>query len=282
MGGTCSLPCYIPRDALKHVFNPAEHTSLSMAVHAPVVCCLQGTNTGVQLRKLYNPEQFAGAAILGLYDTTYGADRSHVCAFGIEANPVHSKYLATLNAYFSTASYQGIVIKEAAASIKTGTATFHQDHTNPFEGGASLAQGSWQSKGNTPTSHVTVPTFDLPAFLVGVVRPLVLQIEQETGKRPPVGMKLDVEGEEYALLPAMITNGALCDLAMVYIEPHGADFRVGAGAAVNMTFDDIMTAFNNMRKANPRCDVQVKIMDDETFADAYKTIPLPLGSGIAS
>lgn len=103
------------------------------------------------------------------------------------------------------------------------------------------------------------------------------QIEQETGKRPPVGIKLDVEGEEYALVPAMITNGALCDLTMVYMEAHWLYFRSAAGVAVNMTFEEIQTVFDKMRTANPRCGVQLLRMDDEAYYSADKAITLPVG-----
>lgn len=85
---------------------------------------VQGTNARVQLRKLYNPWQFPNATMLGLFNTTYGVDRRHVCAFGIEANPVHNEYLTTLNAYFGNRSYQAIVIK---LRLRLGSGRIYQD-----------------------------------------------------------------------------------------------------------------------------------------------------------
>jgi hypothetical protein len=86
---------------------------------------LQGTNVGAQLRKLYDPWQFPTAAVLGLFDATYGKNRSGVCAIGIEANPVHTPYLQKLNAYFRTRGYQAIVLTKTAASIRDGKVREH-------------------------------------------------------------------------------------------------------------------------------------------------------------
>jgi hypothetical protein len=81
---------------------------------------LQGTNVGAQLRKLYEPAKFSGAKVLGLFDATYGKNRSRVCAIGVEANPVHTPYLQKLNAYFKRRGYQAVVLTDTAASIHSG------------------------------------------------------------------------------------------------------------------------------------------------------------------
>jgi hypothetical protein len=169
---------------------------------------------------LYDPWQFPGAGVLGLFNATYGFPCHGVCAIGFEPNPAHTPYLKKLNAYFQQEGYQAIVLTERAASISTGDATFYMDPGSPVEWGASLAEGPWQSKPAGSTNNATVWTLGFLAFLADILRPLVVQEEQETGKRPPKGMKMDVEGEEQALLPALITNGALCDLSMVALEVH--------------------------------------------------------------
>lgn len=249
----------------------------------PVSCCCvrctcgaaQGTNVGAQIRKLYDPWQFPKAAILDLYNETYGANRSGVCTLGVEANPVHTPYLSKLNGYFRSKSYQALVLTETAASISTGKVTFHLDHGSPVEWGASLAAGSWQGRSNTTSNDAAVWTLDLPAFVADVVRPLVAQQQREREVRVPVGMKLDVEGEEYALLPGLITNGGLCDLAMIYLEPHREDFRSAAGKAVELNIPAMEQAFSKMRRANPRCAVKYTHLDDESYLHADTEVPLP-------
>jgi hypothetical protein len=236
---------------------------------------LQGTNVGAQLRKLYDPWQFPEAHILDLYNETYGGSRSNVCAIGIEANAAHTQYLTELNNYFQRKGYQAVVLTNTAASIRSGSATFHFDRGSPVQWGASLAAGSWQISDTSRPNSATVELFDLPAFVADIVRPLVAQVHQETGTRPPVGMKLDVEGEEYALLPGLITSGALCDLDMIYLEEHKEEFRSEAGVAVNMTIAAMEEAFMHMRKANPRCNIRYTHLDDETYLHANTEVPLP-------
>lgn len=238
-----------------------------------------GTNVGAQLRKLYDPWQFPLAQVLGLFNSTYGHNRSRVCALGIEANPVHTPYLQKLNAYFRSRGYQAIVLTETAASIKPGKATFHLDHGSPVEWGASLSQGSWQGKSTNTSNTADVSLFDLPAFLADIVRPLVREHDYRpvtmTKQRPPVGMKLDVEGEEYALLPALVTSGALCDLSMAYIELHPPTMKTPDGMLAGMNATDVEDVFAKMRRANPRCNVNYSHLDDESYLHADTEVPLP-------
>lgn len=242
----------------------------------PSHVCLQGTNVGAQLRKLYNPSQFPGAPVLDLFDATFGQERSRVCALGVEANPAHTLYLTVLNAYFRRKGYPVLVLTETAASVRSGQATFHQDPGLTHELGASLASGTWQRQTQQQDTEVTVPLFDLPAFMSDVVRPMLLQEQWRSGRKPPVGMKMDVEGEEYALLPALITNGVLCDLSMIYLEPHKKNFRTDAGKAVGMLLPAIEKTFEQMRRANHRCaGLNYTHLDDETYLHADTQVPLP-------
>lgn len=92
------------------------------------------------------------------------------------------------------------------------------------------------------------------------------------GRLPPVVMKLDVEGEEYALFPALMLSGGLCDISVLFLEAHGEAFRSADG--VNMTMQQMEESFARMRKANPHCRVQVQNLDDESFYGG-KAIPFP-------
>lgn len=214
--------------------------------------------------------------MLGLFNETYGFNHSGVCALGVEANPMHTPYLTKLNAYFKSKGYQALVLTETAASISTGRVAFHLDHGSPVEWGASLAAGSWQGRSNTTSNEATVWTLDLPAFFADVVRPLVTQSQRERGIHVPVGMKMDVEGEEYALLPGLITNGGLCDLSMIYLEPHREEFKSEAGKAVGMNIPAMEQAFAQMRKANSKCTVKYTHLDDESYLHADTEVPLTL------
>jgi hypothetical protein len=61
-----------------------------------------GSNIGVQVRKLFQPELYPGAKILPHFEQYFGSPEfrrrndSGVCAIGFEANPSHAKRLKGL------------------------------------------------------------------------------------------------------------------------------------------------------------------------------------------
>jgi hypothetical protein len=85
-------------------------------------------------------------------------------------------------------------------------------------------------------------------------------------------MKLDVEGEEYALFPALMLSGGLCDISVLFLELHPEAFRSAQG--VNMTMPEMQQTFAAMRKAHPQCRVDVQDLDDESFLNS-KDVPFP-------
>ena len=52
-----------------------------------------GSNIGVQIRKLFEPQKYPGAAVHQLFESSFGAasggSRCRVCAIGFEPNPRH-------------------------------------------------------------------------------------------------------------------------------------------------------------------------------------------------
>ena len=56
-----------------------------------------GSNIGVQVRKLYEPEHYPGAKVLNIFDDAFGPHHmrnySEICAIGFEPNPAHTQRL---------------------------------------------------------------------------------------------------------------------------------------------------------------------------------------------
>jgi hypothetical protein len=224
----------------------------------------QGSNLGVQIRKVYSPQQFPGAPVLEVFDRVFGSNRSRVCALGAEPNPAHRPYLNTLNAHFRRKGFQALVLTDTAVSTHAGEATLHLDAGSPAQWGASLTAGPWHRHTNASARTATVQLLDLPRVLADVVLPFVRRTQlARGGARPPVVMKLDVEGAEYALLPALMLNGALCSMQAVYYESHPQAMR--SADAVNMTFPAMLAAFAQLRTSSPRCGVKLLALDDESF-----------------
>lgn len=150
---------------------------------------------GVQVRKLYQPQQFPGAAVLSIFDKLFGpAPRPTVCTVGFEPNPKHTPYLRTLNTWFKARGYPAVILTETAVGAAPGKLPFYSDSKaapQVHEWGASLSRSVAVQGANVVVTNVTVA--DLAAFVVKVVRPVLDAEERKTGRRPPVAMKLDVE-----------------------------------------------------------------------------------------
>ena len=55
-----------------------------------------GSNIGVQIRKLYEPQKYPGAVVHRIFNEAFGSsrsDRKNVCTIGFEPNPAHSERL---------------------------------------------------------------------------------------------------------------------------------------------------------------------------------------------
>ena len=83
-----------------------------------------GSNIGVQIRKLYEPHKYTGAAVLPIFDTYFGRDITSrcaaVCAVGVEPNPRHGMRLSILTSRLHRAGRTAIAILPAAAATAVG------------------------------------------------------------------------------------------------------------------------------------------------------------------
>lgn len=225
-----------------------------------------GTNVAVQIRKLYEPEQFPGAKVIPVFDKFFGRNRKKVCAVGFEPNSVHTAYLKTANAYFRKYSMPAYVFTEIAVWSHRGNTTFFTDPLAPknrHEWGASLAL--WHDV--TQNSSTTVQLVDLHNFILDYVVSIVRDVQQKTGIAPPVIMKMDIEGAEFVVMPALIVSGALCHVDIVYAEWHRDRMRLAMPGRSNMTASEMLSAFEALRATNNDCKVKFMNLDDETYVD---------------
>lgn len=174
-----------------------------------------GTNVGVQLRKLFQPEFFSESPIIDVFSTFFGdvADRRNVCAFGFEPNPALTDGLIKLETAYNLAGFPVVVFTETAAGIENGNMSFYRDVAAAekfHEWGSSLLK--WKGVMGNESS---VGTLDLAMFINSAV-------SRRRGRSvdSKVMAKLDVEGYEFKLLPQLLTSGALCKLNYMYVEFH--------------------------------------------------------------
>ncbi|KAG5180173.1 hypothetical protein JKP88DRAFT_324947 [Tribonema minus] len=237
-----------------------------------------GTNVGVQIRKLYEPHLYPGAPVLSLFDETFGKRRDGVCAIGIEPNPDHAPRLKALEKAYAARGWKVVVLTSAAASNAHGQLQFTHEGANPVRGDGTrdkeLSNRASAFGSRIPGgSSYTVQGIDLP-HLVKTVTHRVRRHHADSGgssadaDAPKLAMKMDIEGGEEIVIPALVVSGALCELDVAFIEFHG--FFGAVPTPTNINFEDQLP---KLVGSYPHCRVRIVAMDDETYYDDEQPLP---------
>ena len=243
---------YGPSAAL--AFEPSDMVRLDKLFsrfHCQHVYLDVGSNIGVQVRKLFEPQKYLdtpdrdyrhvrrGAAgmkvhlvrTLRVWDEHFGpAPRCNVCAIGLEPNPSHRARLQQVQQRLRAAG-AGVLFFEAAASDRAGEAVLFGDCADvPGVAGATSKAAKDCSKGATlvrprsqahssgrRSNHSRVRLINLPHLLQYVVNRLHRVGE---GTQPQVVAKVDLEGAEYGLFTALVSQAKLCKVASYLVEWH--------------------------------------------------------------
>jgi len=179
-----------------------------------------GSNIGVQVRKLFEPEHYSGAGVLPIFDRFFGppaerrrpSNQSGICALGFEANPRWVGRLQLVErAYRDAKGWRANFVVPAAVSDRDNeTVTIHYGgHKYGFP---DLSAGITDDQ--LPEA-AEVPTFDMAAFVSQQIVPL-------SSKNVTVVGKVDIEGSEYVILPKLLKEGLLCagTIDVLFIEFH--------------------------------------------------------------
>jgi hypothetical protein len=92
-----------------------------------------GTNIGIQLRKLYEPQHYPGAPVLPFFATHFGPENpsgkthDNVCAIGFEPNHIHISRLIALQDSYQKAGYPLVILTSTAVWNENGQLTFYDD-----------------------------------------------------------------------------------------------------------------------------------------------------------
>ena len=174
-----------------------------------------GTNIGIQIRKVFEPELFPEAKVLPIFDEIIGTNRSSrhdLCVVGFEPNIHHTTRLQELETAYLRRGWRVKIFTETAVALKNGEADFFFDTVAPaqrHQWGASLIpyhetmrddQGSSDGGKRTAAAKATVHTMDLADYIVRYVAAR----HHDTGRNHQILMKLDIEGAEHELLPHLI------------------------------------------------------------------------------
>ena len=180
-----------------------------------------GANLGMHARFLLEPERYPAERYMALFkmqeifDTYFGraiertreSQHSGVCVFGFEANPAQAERLEHLNQCYRR---KGWKVNYTIAAVWNGV----EKHIFIKHGnGIGFGTGSHIVK----TGGVQVSTVDIVTFLNNL---------QTTYQPEIIVGKMDIEGAEYTVLPALEKAGLLCSdnpgaFTAVTFEFHG-------------------------------------------------------------
>lgn len=194
-----------------------------------------GSNVGIQIRKIFEPELYPDDPVLPIYDRLFGKNRStdsKMCVVGFEPNPHHTVKLQELEAAYNKKGWRVKIFTETAISLQDGTAEFYFDTlASPaqHEWGASML--AWQydmaaskeAGADDTNGKTTVHTIDLAKYVLENVAPRRMSsgASADMGRASDgVLLKVDVEGSEHELFPHLIITGALCQVGAVFYEEH--------------------------------------------------------------
>ena len=253
-----------------------------------------GTNIGVQIRKLYQPESYAALQhhnrggvwgqrrrramleMMGLMQKAFGpSPRCSVCAIGFEPNALHHGAISRTTSALGAVGF-GVHVYEAAAALTDGWRNMTINRGAPLS--AALGDDRNVEARHEPGADgyswrvVRVRTISFPRLLRHALEHLDRVHGQTAAARKRGGkvvVKFDLEGSEYELLPGLMNEQLLCALHSGSVEWHPA--RRGLADEVRRRAR-IQIA---VRKAALACGVDLQAIDDEYMAKPGDGPPYP-------
>jgi hypothetical protein len=292
-------------------------TSLPISIYqfGGIIIILRSANVGVHGRFLFEPEKYPKSkSSVQLFRDEYGLDstRNNIdyCVFEIEANPKHWKRLDIIsNAYKEHNKGWKYHIVKAAASDKEGNMTFYHQGTNDNrnnEWGFSNVH-DYKKINDTNAYIETVPSIKLsdwiqyhilerivPELPPSVSLSLSLLLNDTTTinnksmnmnntisskPKPVLGMKMDIEGSEYVVLPDLIHSNTICNFDFIFGEYHTrfAPIDPSVGHRVSLTtrkeLEMYERSITQVIESSRNCNVRWISSDDESYL--RDGIPLP-------
>ena len=236
-----------------------------------------GSNIGVQVRKLYEPAKYADAAVLPVFEEEFGPSpaRNHrVCAFGFEANPKHAARLKAVEGCYSEHNWRAQFFVPLAVSTRVAQLKLQFEGTADFEfWGASVVPEARGPHGLSQS--VMIPSVNFSQFVLDEIAGRKIPAEDlAAGITPRVLMKLDIEGSEYEVLPALMETGALCHINTIFLEWHP---RVATPETLAATEPVKAWLAGTASDQAARCKPpSISTVDDETYL--HDGQPAPTGA----
>ncbi|KAJ1406438.1 hypothetical protein B484DRAFT_456819 [Ochromonadaceae sp. CCMP2298] len=211
-----------------------------------------GTNIGVSIRKVYEPQYYPDAPLITRFDEIFGLNRSRVCSVGFEPNAVHVDWLQQIQKSYRRAGFPAVIFTSSALAAEAGALKFFRI------AGYQEAGSSVMDLHGLNDDYVEAIAVDTNAFLQHLFHLWHLSASYTPGKSK-VFAKMDIEGSEYFVLPHMFTGGSLCQIDEMSIEWHPSAVKCAPADAAAMA---AMTWITSAACPNYR----LTELDDETYS----------------
>lgn len=254
-----------------------------------------GANRGVHGRFLLEPEKYPATRFsVGFFERQYGANRDNqdYCVFEFEANDNHWPRLREISSAYAKMGWRYHLVEAAVSDVEGNTTFFHQGtkDAKSEEWGFSGAKNMDEAGGY----EVQVATVRLSEWIqyhiherkVPKVPPSTINSTNiTTNDKPPVlGMKMDIEGYEYVVLPDLIHSNAFCNFGFVFGEFHSrfapmTQFRANESFFHRIPLDTPQQANKyagsliEIMQASRNCGVQWHSADDESYLHDGQPLP---------
>ena len=250
-----------------------------------------GSNVGVQVRKFFEPKKYTSqvSQIMEVFAERFGRDRRGPtnCVFSFEPNPKHTPQLQRIETVYRALGYRHLHFPMAVSSENT-TLTLLRAQNNQFDADAHLIKNREDLQHQRLKAHVSRANTTVTATVVDFVEFLrvhVLARQLPTGMRGKgqVVIKMDIEGEEYNLLPHLITSGVLCqstDLLLIEWHIRNSRWFLKGVLPLPIVKEKVVQLQKSMSMllalSRPSCKTELRKIDDESFShDSLDTNPLP-------
>ena len=253
-----------------------------------------GTNIGVQIRKLFEPQKYPEAYVNPLFDSMFGnltqrlnlsQDGGHmVCAIGFEPNSHHTNYLNEVESSYQSCGWKVKIFTETAASDRQGTSRFYSDeaYSNMEWGGGILSPNinkvAVTAKDKKSGSFQEVQLIRLSDFLKNIVGTRKLpSFDNPSLPSPNVVMKMDIEGSEVDVLPDVLYTGGLQFVNNLMIEWHDRleklENRRKAQKQLRFIVRILSEHTKTMKANNSKFNFNLINLDDETYYTSKFELP---------
>jgi hypothetical protein len=196
-----------------------------------------GSNIGVQVRKVFEPEKYPGSAFIHTYNEWLGPIEFRrlpgaVCVFGFEASPVFKERLDNLAKCYNSKNWQTkFFVPRAVSFADDRVLSMWLEKPNPADTNMALSNtvvndAIIADEASKPQerrgSFTQVKSLDLGKFIMEHIadREIPKELRGKAPKPPAVVVKLDIEGSEYETLLSMLFRGAMCHIDVINIEQH--------------------------------------------------------------